>query len=295
MSPERRPSLEADLDAEALEAILSQLLIMRFTAELTHAAKQSKLRGPKTDARISRQSSSRAKHELDRIKYNATDSDTYGTIDQALPWLLTRGIEHELLNRYDRGIFSLSERFLSPLMWSHYGDQHRGLCIGYSVPEDAYSDLHKVDYTGGRLVKASDVAKMLAGDDLAKDAVDAGVLRRKAPDWRYEREWRLVGPRGLQRSPLELETITFGMRCSSAVQHAVVSALYNRDRPVRFYEMHEVTGSFQLRRKKLDLDELKAFHPLRSRTALEAFSDIYGKIPNAPASVPPTPQTLPTP
>jgi hypothetical protein len=84
-------------------------------------------------------------------------------------------------------------------MWSHYGDQHHGVCIGYSVPSDVGEDLHKVKYGGKRLVDASQVVAML---DL-----------RKAASWRYEQEWRLIGLRGLQDSPLELEEVIFGMRC----------------------------------------------------------------------------------
>jgi hypothetical protein len=77
---------------------------------------------------------------------------------------------------------------------------------------------NKVEYGGSRLVQASKVAAMLEGDNMARQAVDTAVLLRKAASWRYEREWRLVGQRGLQNSPLELEEVIFGIRSESAVK-----------------------------------------------------------------------------
>jgi hypothetical protein len=47
----------------------------------------------------------------------------------------------------------LGERADCQLMWSHYGDQHHGVCIGYSVPAD--SQVHEVRYGGEPVVKAS--------------------------------------------------------------------------------------------------------------------------------------------
>lgn len=100
------------------------------------------------------------------------------------------------------------------------------------------------------------------------------VLLKKAKDWAYEREWRLLGPRGEQDSPLELEEIVFGMRCSSAVIFAVVQALAGRDRPVRFYEIRGQHGRFLLDKRVADTGELRAALPRRSRTFREAFSDL---------------------
>jgi hypothetical protein len=39
---------------------------------------------------------------------------------------------------------ALGARADCPLMWSHYGDQHNGICIGYSIPDDA--TVHRVRY-----------------------------------------------------------------------------------------------------------------------------------------------------
>ncbi len=268
-----RPSLNTDLDEAKLEEVLRIIVERRISAEMKTAAKIIQSRGPKTMDHIKRHSRRQVDQLIAEIEYRAMDTDYDSEDRQRL--LLGRSIEGELLRHYDKGIVSLAERATCPLMWSHYGDQHRGVCIGYSVPVNAAGDLHKVEYGGSRLVAASKVAAMLSGDDVARGQVDEAVLLRKAKSWGYEREWRLIGPRGLQNSPLELEEIIFGMRCGPSVKYAVVKALEDRDRLVKFYEMLEVPGKFKLKKCALNHnDELFVRFPHRSLSIIEAFEPV---------------------
>lgn len=268
-----RPSLKIDLAVAELEKILSRFVERRANVEMSAAAKTIKYRGPKTMDHIKRHSRRQAEQLIAEISYNATNPE-YDS-DDLQPFLLGRNIEVELLRQYDKGIVSLAERATCPLMWSHYGNQHHGVCIGYSVPERTASDVHKVRYGGSRLVEASKVAAMLAGIDAARDQVDETVLLRKAGSWRYEREWRLIGQRGLQNSPLELEEVIFGMRCEVSVKYAVVKALEGRGGQVKFYEMREVPGTFLLKKYALnDDDELFVHLPRRSLSTHEAFEHL---------------------
>ena len=118
-----------------------------------------------------------AKKLLVDISYHATNPEYQ--FDDPHAVLLGTDIEVELLRQYDRGIVSLAERANCPLMWSHYGDQHHGVCIGYSVPKHTVAAVQKVKDRGSRLVQASQVAAMLAGDDAVRDQVDAAVLCRR--------------------------------------------------------------------------------------------------------------------
>ena len=161
-------------------------------------------------------------------------------------------------------------------MWSHYGDQHRGLCLGHSVPDDNAHDVHEIEYGGSRFVQAKDVDLMLSGDQEARQRVDEAVLLRKARPWAYEREWRLLGPRGEQNSPLELEEVVFGLRCSSAVRFTIIQALARRERPVRFYEIREQHGRFPLVKRIVDTDELMAERPHRNHRRHEILRAFEG-------------------
>ena len=91
-------------------------------------------------------------------------------------------------------------------------------------------------------------------------------MLKKAKPWGYEREWRLIGPRGEHDSPLELEEVVFGTRCETPVKYAVFKALEGRDRAVQFFEIREQSGSFLLQRQSLDTDELCASFPRRCRS-----------------------------
>lgn len=266
-----RPTLEADLTNGELEQVLSRLREQRVLAEMQSAAKSLKYRGPKTIDHIARHSQKEASRLLDEIRYHATDPGY--EVNNPLGWLLRQYIEEELLRRYDRGIVSFATRATCPLMWSHYGDQHNGVCAVYSVPPAAATDLKKIRYGGSRLVLASDVAVM-NNNSAARIRVDEAVLLRKAASWRYEREWRLIGKRGSHDSPLELEEIVFGMRCKPTVKYTIVQALAKRTRPVRFSEMREMPGTFRLRKYTLDVDELSASFPRRSRSIYELIEDL---------------------
>jgi hypothetical protein len=266
-----RPSLDANLPNGQLEQVLSRLREQRVLAEMQAAAKSLKYRGPRTIDHIARHSQKEATQLLNEIRYHATDPSY--EVDNPLNWLLRQYLEEELLRRYDRGIVSFGARATCPLMWSHYGDQHNGICAGYSVPSEASPSVHKISYGGSRKVLASDVAVMDDDSD-ARRRVDEAVLLRKATSWGYEREWRLIGKRGVQDSPLELEEVIFGIRCKSTVKFTIVQALANRQRPVRFFEMREVSGTFRLRKYTLDIDELSASLPRRSRSIFEALEEL---------------------
>lgn len=273
-----RPSVKADLGAEDLERILAQLIERRIKSEMTAAAKTIKYRGPKTVDHIARLSRQHAEDLIVNIKYDATDPE-YDAPDR-LQFLLARNIEYELLRQYEKGIVSFGERANCVLMWSHYGDQHKGVCIGYSIPADAAGNLYKVSYGGRRVVEASAIAAMLDGDELARRSVDKAVLLKKANDWSYEREWRLIGERGLQNSNLELEEVIFGVRCDSAVKYAVFKALEDRERSVKFYEMGERPATFGLTKVALETGELTSHYPRRFRSVYEDFKPV---VPNREA------------
>jgi hypothetical protein len=181
-----RPSLNNDLPAAELERALRQLVEQRVAAEMRVAAEIIRYNGPKTLNHIGRLSRLLADQVITEISYNATDPH-YEMADPK-QFLLGRYVEEELLQQYEKGIVSLAERANCPLMWSHYGDQHHGVCIGYSVPSDVVEDLHKVKYGGKRLIGASQVVAMLDGDKNARREVDAAIFLRKAASWRYELE-----------------------------------------------------------------------------------------------------------
>lgn len=266
-----RAYVKVDVAEDVLEKVLRALVEQRVAAEMRAAAKTMQVGRGRAETHIRRASHRAADERISDIEYNATNPDYRDAVTGKFA-LLRSNINRELLRQYDRGIVSLSERVDCPLMWSHYGDQHRGICIGYSVPRDAVDSVRRVRYGGSRSIKVSKVAEMLKGDGVARREVDEAMLLRKAEDWRYEQEWRLLGARGLNDSTLELEEVVFGMRCEASVKYAVMKALEGRDGHVGFRESREQPDSFDLKMDDLNYnDELFVHFPNRHRSIFEAF------------------------
>lgn len=265
-----QPTLDTDLPAAELERILRMLVKRRITDEMGAAARAIKYQGPRTADHIAKHALRSVDELVEEIRYNST-GPVYETEDPE-QFLFGWYVHREVLRRYDRGIVSLAKRANCPLMWSHYADQHKGICVGYSAPADV--ELEPVSYGGARSIKASLIRDMVDGDAAAARAVDRAVLLKKAQAWRYEQEWRLIGNRGLHDSPLELEEVVFGMRCPAAAQFVVAKALKGRGRPVRLYEIREKFGTFLLQKVTADVDEMLATWPRRARSIREAFDDI---------------------
>ena len=248
-------SLDCDSNLGELRDLFSILFRRRRSSEMNEALKNAGFQGDKVNAHVDRRAQLLVQNELANLSYDATNPEHSCTKDEAEAWLLTHAIEEELRRHYERGVCCFSKSYSSPVLWSHYGDQHRGLCIGYGIDRIPKPQLQKVNYVKSREVTTSALVRTFIHDDCeARNELDRDVLLRKAGEWRYEHEWRLIGPQGLQSSPLLLKDVTFGLRCSTSVKHSVVKALSGREKAVKFYEIDAVPGLYVLRRKQVDLD-----------------------------------------
>ena len=159
-----KPSPHADSSIEELKEILMLLVQQHIQAEMQAVAKIIRYCGPNTLEHIKKRSLQLAGKKLDQAEY-------YAEPDYGLPPheahrdTLRQHIRTELMAQYGNGAFSLAQRFTCPLMWSHYGDEHRGLCIGYSIPGRAKVALHQVNYGETRLISTSRIAALLGGDE----------------------------------------------------------------------------------------------------------------------------------
>jgi Protein of unknown function (DUF2971) len=269
-----KPTLKCDSDNQTLRSILKELIKRRVLAETLAAFENARIKGDKAEAHAEKLGEQSAIGELKNIAYHATNPEYECSAEEAESWLLTSDIQRELLIQYDKGVCCFSSVFNNPLLWSHYGDQHKGICVGYSVDRILKPQLHKVVYGGDRTIKTSLVAiALLENDDEAKQILDRDVLLRKAPSWRYEREWRLLGNRGSQESVLELMDITFGIRCSDALKHVLVRALESQEKSVNFFEMYELRERFNMKRRYVNVDELQHYFPRRAQSGEEMFGE----------------------
>ncbi|MCL1526844.1 DUF2971 domain-containing protein [Xanthomonas nasturtii] len=85
------------------------------------------------------------------------------------------------------GLICLSTRYDDPVQWAHYGDSHRGMCLGFEVSSP---DLIQVEYVDSRTPPAGFRAAL----GLSIPQFLRQTLSKKFKHWQYEQEHRLIVP-----------------------------------------------------------------------------------------------------
>jgi Flp pilus assembly protein TadD len=166
------------------------------------------------------------------------------------------------------GIFSLSELADHPLLWAHYTEDHKGLCIGFEAAEthSAYvGRLLKVTYSDTvpkmedgfqqRLTIAlDDRGRLRATSEIAfSDPVVQAAIRTKSTHWSYEQEWRCVAEvAGDYPWPGRLVEVVFGLRCPQERRdfyRSLAKDFVAND--VEFFEIRKIRNSNALERIRL--------------------------------------------
>ncbi len=90
------------------------------------------------------------------------------------------------------GISCLSESENSLLMWAHYADNHRGICVEYNLLETN----QQLNFTPVP-VMYTDIKACF--DSLNLETIEQDTFKlfirsitSKSPEWKYEREWRII-------------------------------------------------------------------------------------------------------
>jgi len=86
-----------------------------------------------------------------------------------------RGYKEEMCKRF--GLICFCKHWHNPLLWSHYADKHRGICLGFDVVDGG---LTPINY-----VKERSKLKLPP----TKESMDE-LLSTKFRDWQYEEELR---------------------------------------------------------------------------------------------------------
>lgn len=125
---------------------------------------------------------------------------------------------------------------ISPLMWAHYANGHRGVCMQYEIPPEALKDDGKRSFLS--LFPVQYENKIELGQELSIDI----ALCAKAKDWEYENEVRLVlfDPNMKDEFPtiegLRLKAAYLGVNCLDSDERKIRLALQNK--PVKLYRMY---------------------------------------------------------
>jgi hypothetical protein len=113
--------------------------------------------------------------------------------------LFFNGRAEENLQQFvsETGILCFSELNDHILMWSHYADYHRGICLIFDT--EAGESLFKIERDSQyntRKISYCNTLPVFECFNTELTEVAARAIFRKSPIWEYEKEWRIIKCRG---------------------------------------------------------------------------------------------------
>jgi hypothetical protein len=139
------------------------------------------------------------------------------------------------------GVLALSEVNDNILMWSHYADKHRGICIEFERTDT--NDLGNWDHCVPVLYQQE--LPSFYPLELENSKTVTQALSTKGEYWTYEREWRILTYESNKHFPLpgNITSVIFGLNMLQKDRDAIVSLLGHT---VRYFEAIHSTRYFAL-------------------------------------------------
>ena len=168
--------------------------------------------------------------------------------------------------RKTTGVSCFSELNDSLLMWAHYANNHRGICVEYDLIE-----VNRVTQFTAIPVIYSDERPCFRFFDpksIEKDTYRLFIhsLTSKSPEWSYEKEWRIVraqgacgenwkiDKRGALLKMIQPSSIILGCAAQTEFEQKVKD--YCSCRKINLYKMEKDSIQYQLNKKVvLEFDE----------------------------------------
>ena len=117
-----------------------------------------------------------------------------------------------------KGILCFSRNWKNPLLWSHYADKHRGICLGFDL-NDFYAQ--EVKYHNNRL--DFDETKNVKYAGISAYVLDS--LRTKYSHWQYEEEVRAL--LDLDECTMENDLYFFGFSNVLVLKEVIIGVRFD--------------------------------------------------------------------
>lgn len=148
------------------------------------------------------------------------------------------------------GAICFSEEWTNPVQWSHYGDRHRGIVLGFDIPKDHG---HKVNYEGDRIQES-----IVSGFSASEQDLGRKLLTTKYKHWSYEEEVRMLInldntslSSGMHFLPyckaLAIKEVIIGPRCDITKRH--IQKICS-DKNIKITKARLAFGSFRVIRNQ---------------------------------------------
>ena len=153
------------------------------------------------------------------------------------------------------GVCSFSLTAKNHVLWTHYADEHKGICLMYKIPNDFIIDpaneiigFSAVVYSNNAITeffKNFAFPKEIKVTDIGVEALKK-LLTSKDKDWKYEREARLIRKKsGSLNIPNQFLTqIIFGLRTSESDKSLVREIIESKYENVQFVQAKRGSEDF---------------------------------------------------
>ena len=145
---------------------------------------------------------------------------------------------------------------VNPLMWAHYADEHKGLCIKYKLPAKLVRNIDEKSLIWTRIGNVNYRRDMILSQFKHFTVFDA--LFAKHDVWSYENEVRIVqydannnDTYKVIAAPEEsIQSIYLGLKCSDENRDKMISVLTGRD--IKLYQMIvDPTDAYKLAKQRI--------------------------------------------
>jgi hypothetical protein len=145
----------------------------------------------------------------------------------------------DLINSY--GVVCFSSNNHNTLLWSHYADHHKGMCLVFDLDEENTKKLYKVKYQ-------ESFAEINYDDDSQILEEIKKLVTTKSIEWEYENEYRqiFIEKNTLYKYPGKLVEIIFGCRSPFEDIKMVTNIAISKNPNIIISKMHMDSAQFSL-------------------------------------------------
>ena len=141
----------------------------------------------------------------------------------------------------ERGVTCFSELKDNVLMWSHYAQGHKGICLEFDTSFELFRKAFPVKYT-------KTIPKIRPASIILEDSDPfMPMITTKADYWAYEKEWRVFHLEGDRPYGYGVNCLT-GVYFGTAMEfsHKEIISMILRGSPTKLYEMIKSEDEFCL-------------------------------------------------
>lgn len=140
------------------------------------------------------------------------------------------------------GVACFSKTCDNILLWSHYADNHEGICLGFEI-NDGQENFYDVVYQNHIEVFNHKDCQVTYKENAIK------LMTTKGSDWQYEQEIRQIFPKKSFETdyPGKLTEVIFGCKCLNTDVDLIWKLVYNiYCDEITFSKMSKQSHSYQL-------------------------------------------------